>query len=46
MKLNYLTIGQRLGFLAAILLLATLFMGIHGLSINASGLGVVSEFGK
>lgn len=38
MKLNYLTIGQRLGFLAAILLLATLFMGIHGLSINASGL--------
>lgn len=38
MKLNHLTIGQRLGFLAAILLLATLFMGIRGLSINASGL--------
>lgn len=38
MKLNHLTIGQRLGLLAAILLLATLFIGIRGLSINASGL--------
>lgn len=38
MKLNHLTIGQRLGFLAAILLLATLFIGIRGLSINAGGL--------
>lgn len=38
MKLNHLTIGQRLGFLAAILLLATLFIGLRGLSINASGL--------
>ncbi|WP_342321008.1 methyl-accepting chemotaxis protein [Kosakonia sp. BYX6] len=38
MKLNHLTIGQRLGFLAAILLLATLFIGIRGLSINASAL--------
>ncbi|MGG7447370.1 methyl-accepting chemotaxis protein [Kosakonia oryzendophytica] len=38
MKLNHLTIGQRLGFLATLLLLATLFIGIRGLSINASGL--------
>ncbi|ARD61263.1 methyl-accepting chemotaxis protein [Kosakonia radicincitans DSM 16656] len=38
MKLNHLTIGQRLGFLATILLLATLFIGIRGLAINAGGL--------
>nr|WP_318381982.1 methyl-accepting chemotaxis protein [uncultured Enterobacter sp.] len=37
MKLNHLTIGQRLGLLAAILLLATLFIGIRGLLINANG---------
>ena len=38
MKLNHLTIGQRLGLLAAILLLATLFIGVRGLLINADGL--------
>ncbi|MBP2169991.1 methyl-accepting chemotaxis protein [Erwinia toletana] len=38
MKLNHLTIGQRLGLLAAILLLATLFIGMRGLSVNADGL--------
>ncbi len=37
MKLNHLTIGQRLGLLAAILLLATLFLGIRGLLVNANG---------
>lgn len=38
MKLNHLTIGQRLGLLATILLLATLFIGSRGLVINADGL--------
>ncbi len=38
MKLNHLSIGQRLGLLAAILLLATLFIGIRGLTVNADGL--------
>ncbi|MEJ5176704.1 methyl-accepting chemotaxis protein [Erwinia sp. MYb416] len=38
MKLNHLSIGQRLGMLAAILLLATLFIGIRGLTVNADGL--------
>ena len=38
MKLNHLTIGQRLGLLSALLLLATLFIGIRGLMINADGL--------
>ncbi|MFS2222298.1 methyl-accepting chemotaxis protein [Pantoea sp. B65] len=38
MKLNHLTIGQRLGLLATILLLATLFVGLRGLSVNADGL--------
>jgi len=38
MKLNHLSIGQRLSLLAAILLLATLFTGLRGLMINADGL--------
>jgi len=38
MKINHLTIGQRLGLLATLLLLATLFMGIRGLAINAGAL--------
>ncbi|QGU87255.1 methyl-accepting chemotaxis protein [Erwinia sorbitola] len=38
MKLNHLSIGQRLGLLAAILLLATLFIGIRGLTVNTDGL--------
>ncbi|EPN1637794.1 methyl-accepting chemotaxis protein [Cronobacter sakazakii] len=38
MKLNHLTIGQRLGLLAALLLVAVLFIGIRGLTINADGL--------
>ncbi|HKS33856.1 MAG TPA: methyl-accepting chemotaxis protein [Enterobacteriaceae bacterium] len=38
MKLNHLTIGQRLGLLATLLLLATLFVGVRGLSVNANGL--------
>lgn len=35
MKLNTLTIGQRLGLLASLLLLATLFIGLRGLLINS-----------
>lgn len=35
MKLNTLTIGQRLGILASLLLLATLFIGLRGLLINS-----------
>ena len=35
MKLNTLTIGQRLGLLASLLLLATLFIGLRGLVINS-----------
>ncbi|MEB5923573.1 methyl-accepting chemotaxis protein [Franconibacter daqui] len=38
MKLNHLTIGQRLGLLAGLLLLATLFIGIRSLAVNANGL--------
>lgn len=38
MKLNTLTIGQRLGLLAALLLLATLFTGLRGLAINNDSL--------
>jgi len=38
MKLNHLTIGQRLGVLSTLLLLATLFIGIRGLQINTDGL--------
>ncbi|GLR10283.1 methyl-accepting chemotaxis protein [Mixta theicola] len=38
MKLNQFRIGQRLGFLATLLLLATLFCGLHGISVNADGL--------
>lgn len=35
MKLNTLTIGQRLGLLASLLLLATLLIGLRGLLINS-----------
>lgn len=35
MKLNTLSIGQRLGLLAALLLLATFFIGLRGLLINS-----------
>lgn len=38
MKLNILTIGQRLGLLAALLLLSTLFIGLRGLTINSNSL--------
>jgi len=38
MKINTLTIGQRLGLLAALLLLATLFTGLRGLAINNDSL--------
>ena len=38
MKLNTLTIGQRLGLLASLLLLATLFIGLRGLAINSNSL--------
>lgn len=38
MKLNHFTIGQRLGLLAALLLLATLFIGVRSLAVNANGL--------
>lgn len=38
MKLNSLTIGQRLGLLASLLLLATLFIGLRGLAINSNSL--------
>ncbi|UYU31521.1 methyl-accepting chemotaxis protein [Siccibacter colletis] len=38
MKLNHLTIGQRLGLLATLLLLATLFIGLRGITINADSL--------
>lgn len=38
MKINALTIGQRLGLLAALLLLATLFTGLRGLAINNDSL--------
>lgn len=38
MKLNHLSIGQRLGMLATILLLATVFIGMRGLTVNADGL--------
>lgn len=38
MKLNTLTIGQRLGLLAALLLLSTLFIGLRGLTINSNSL--------
>ncbi|ADU67916.1 methyl-accepting chemotaxis protein [Pantoea sp. At-9b] len=34
MKLNHFKIGQRLGFLATLLLLATLLMGLRGLQVN------------
>jgi hypothetical protein len=36
MKLNTLTIGQRLGLLASLLLLATLFIGLRGLLLTAT----------
>lgn len=36
MKLNQLTIGQRLGLMAALLLLAMLFIGLRGLVINSN----------
>lgn len=38
MKLNQFKIGQRLGFLATLLLLATLLMGLHGLQVNMQAL--------
>ena len=38
MKLNHFKIGQRLGFLATLLLLATLLMGLHGLRVNQQAL--------
>ncbi|MGV7091827.1 methyl-accepting chemotaxis protein [Siccibacter turicensis] len=38
MKLNRFTIGQRLGLLAALLLLATLFIGLRGIINNADSL--------
>ena len=38
MKLNNFRIGQRLGFLAALLLLAILLVGLRGISLNADGL--------
>ncbi len=38
MKLNNFRIGQRLGFLAALLLLAILLVGLQGISLNADGL--------
>ncbi|MGK9173721.1 HAMP domain-containing protein [Yokenella regensburgei] len=37
MKLNQFTIGQRLGLMATLLLLATLFIGLRGLAINSAG---------
>jgi len=36
MKLNQLTIGQRLGLMATLLLLAMLFIGLRGLLINSN----------
>ncbi|WP_044181407.1 methyl-accepting chemotaxis protein [Phytobacter massiliensis] len=36
MKLNQFTIGQRLGLLATLLLLATLFIGLRGMAINSA----------
>ncbi|ADO50178.1 methyl-accepting chemotaxis protein [[Enterobacter] lignolyticus] len=36
MKLNQLTIGQRLGLMATLLLLAMLFIGLRGLVINSN----------
>jgi methyl-accepting chemotaxis protein-1 (serine sensor receptor) len=36
MKLNHFTIGQRLGLMATLLLLATLFIGMRGLAINSA----------
>ena len=38
MKLNHFKIGQRLGFLATLLLLATLLMGLRALQINLQAL--------
>lgn len=38
MKLNRFKIGQRLGFLATLLLLATLLMGVNGLRVNGQAL--------
>ena len=38
MNLNNFRIGQRLGFLAALLLLAILLVGLRGISLNADGL--------
>lgn len=38
MKLNHFKIGQRLGFLATLLLFATLLMGLHGLQVNQQAL--------
>ncbi|ARJ40949.1 methyl-accepting chemotaxis protein [Pantoea alhagi] len=43
MKLNQFKIGQRLGFLATLLLLATLFCGLRGISVNAGGLEKINE---
>ena len=39
MKLNHFTIGQRLGLMATLLLLATLFIGLRGLAINSDSFG-------
>ncbi|CUU26219.1 methyl-accepting chemotaxis protein (plasmid) [Duffyella gerundensis] len=38
MKLNHFTIGQRLSVMAAILLLATMFVGLRGITLNAEAL--------
>ncbi len=38
MKLNHFKIGQRLGCLATLLLLATLLMGLRGLQVNLQAL--------
>ncbi|WP_078002155.1 methyl-accepting chemotaxis protein [Izhakiella australiensis] len=43
MKLTQLKIGQRLGLLAGVLLLATLFIGFRGLMVNAAGLAQNQE---
>lgn len=38
MKLNHFTIGQRLSVMAAILLLATMIVGLRGITLNAQAL--------
>ncbi|WP_288474264.1 methyl-accepting chemotaxis protein [uncultured Pantoea sp.] len=38
MRLNHFTIGQRLSVMAAILLLATMFVGLRGINLNAEAL--------